>query len=86
MISKDRLRRGGGTEGHIDLRRTSPMVIMRGYSLQGAGIDVGRGHGEQKKGLKEADAQRFIITASLLHRWTHFVAFHLWISRLNVMQ
>lgn len=78
LISEDRLRRGGGTEGHIDLRKTSPMVIMKGYSLQGAW--------RAKKGLKETDAQRFIITASLLHHWTNFVAFHLWILRLNVMQ
>lgn len=48
LISEDRLRGGGGTEGHIDLRKTSPMVIMRGFSLQGAGIGVGRGCGAQR--------------------------------------
>lgn len=85
LISEDRLRRGGGTEGHIDLRKTSPMVIMRGFSLQGTGIGVGRGRGEQKRA--EGGRCSALYNHSLSPaRLDSFVAFHLWILRLNVMQ
>ncbi len=84
LISEDRLRGGGGTEGHVDLRKTSPMVIMRGFSLQGAGIGVGRGYGEQR------GAEGGRCSALYKHSLPYaplgsFVAFHLWILRLNVM-
>lgn len=83
LISEDRLRGGGRPEGHVDLRKTSPMVIMRGFSLQGAGIVVGRGYGEQRgaEGGRCSALYKHSLPPAPLDS---FVAFNLWMLRLNV--